>query len=414
MAYVGAAAKCLEPFNASLARFRAHTRVWSSLRARAGESPAGCAGLATALFVAALFLVTRPAHAAEIVVGQVGPISGFEATQGRAYSAGMQLHFDALNRTGGINGHTFKLVRRDDAGKPEQTVSLTKQLIAEVKPLVLAGYFGSENIANVVASGVLEQNRIALVGYRVSEIRPEAPFLYNVRASLLDEIVKLVEHAAIVGLSRLGLFYEDGPGSGALTSTAEAAAQKAKVSITVRAPYTANAATVDNAVKSFLQQPPQAILMVSSGAVAASFIEKYRTEGGSALLFAHSGADIEQLSKRLGEEHMRGVVIAQVAPNPYKVSNRVTKDFADALSRKPALDVPVSYAVMEGYIAARVIAEAVRRQGGNPTRPGMAQALDSINDFDLGGYIVGFQPGQRWGSRYVELSIVSNGVRIRQ
>lgn len=414
MAYVGTAAKCLEHFDASLTRFRTRTRMWNCARTRTGEGATGWAGLATSLLVAALFLVARPAHAAEIVVGQVGPMSGLEAAQGRAYSAGMQLHFDALNRTGGINGHTFKLVRRDDVGKPEQTVALTKRLIAEAKPLVLAGYFGSENVAGLVASGMLEHNRIVLIGYRVSEIRAEAPFLYNVRASLRDEIVKLVEHTATIGLSRLGLFYEDGPSSSVLVSAAEAAAKNANVNITVRASHPASTGRVESAVKSFLQQSPQAILMISSGAAAAGFVEKYRIAGGSALLFAHSGVDIEQLAKRLAEEHMQGVVIAQVTPSPYKISNRLTNEFTDALSRKPALEVPVSYAVMEGYIAARVIAEAVRRQGSNPTRLGTAQALDSINHFDLGGYIVGFQPGQRWGSKFVELSIVSNGVRIRQ
>jgi hypothetical protein len=86
------------------------------------------------------------------------------------------------------------------------------------------------------------------VGYRVAEIRAETPLLYNLRASLSDEINKLAEHLATIGITHLGLRYE-------LTSHRQ----------------------------------------IHDGAAAASFIEQYRTGGGTAQLFAHSGANIEQL-----------------------------------------------------------------------------------------------------------------------
>ena len=43
----------------------------------------------------------------------------------------------------------------------------------------------------------------------------------------------------------------------------------------------------------FLAASPQAVLLVASGAAAAAFIEQYRTANGTALLFAHSGADLD-------------------------------------------------------------------------------------------------------------------------
>jgi len=71
-------------------------------------------------------------------------------------------------------------------------------------------------------------------------------------------------------------------------------------------------------------------------------------------------------------------------------------------------------AMMEGYIAAKVIVEAVRRQGARPTREGTMAALDAMDSYDLGGYMVSYKPGQRVGSRFVELSIVSSSGRIGQ
>jgi ABC-type branched-subunit amino acid transport system substrate-binding protein len=368
---------------------------------------------ARAACAAGVLLGAGAAFAAQIVVGQVGPMSGLEASQGRAYAAGMQLYFSAVNKAGGVNGHTFNLVRRDDGGRPEDTVAGTKAIIADDKAMVLAGFFGSRNIADLIASGILEKERIALVGYRTSEIRPIHPNLFNVRAGLRDEINKLTEHLATIGITRLGLFYEDGPGAAALIAAADEAAKKAKANILAKASYPAGTARVSPAVETFVKAAPQAIIMVTSGAAAAGFIEQYRAGGGAAQLFAHSGADIEQLSKRLSEEQMQGVAIAQVTPSPYKISIRLAKEFNDLVAKTPNLEVPVSYSMMEGYIAAKVIVEAVRRQGAKPSREGMLNALENL-DYDLGGYAVSYKGDQHNGSRFVELSIVSGAGKIRQ
>jgi branched-chain amino acid transport system substrate-binding protein len=363
---------------------------------------------------AAALTAAAAAQAAQVVVGQVGPMSGLEATLGRGYAVGMELAFRQANAQGGANGNTFTLVRKDDGGRPEDTVAMTRQLLQQDKPLVLAGYFGNRNIADLVSSGVLESDRIPLVGYRVAEIRPDAPLLYNVRAGLRDEINKLTEHLATIGITHLGLLYEDGPGAAALLAAAEEAARKNNASIVAKASYATGTARLDAAIRTLGSAKPQAIVMVASGAAAAAFIEGYRAEGGKAQLFAHSGADVEQMAKRLGDEQLQGVAIAQVTPSPYKISGRITKEFLDVAGRSEKLEVPVSYAMMEGFIAGKVIVEAVRRQHGKPTREGTIAALDAMDNFNLGGYVVGFRPGMHSGSHFVELSIISGTGKIRQ
>ena len=367
--------------------------------------------LSTGLFVAAT-LAAPLTHAAQVLVGEVCPLSGLEANQGRAYGAGMQLYFDTVNKAGGVNGNTFALVRKDDRGLPEETVAVTRKMLAEEKPMVLAGYFGNSNIEDLVASGMLEKEKIALVGYRVTQIRPETPNLYTVRAGLQDELDKFTEHIATVGIKRIGLFYEDGPGAAALVTAAEVTSKKANVTLVAKASYPARTTTVSGAVAAMTAAAPQAIFMVATGAAAAGFIESYGR--GGAQLFAHSGVDIEQLTKRLADEQMQGVSIAQVTPNPYKTSIRLSKEFQDAVVARKDLEVPVSYAMMEGFITAKVIVEATRRQGAKPTREGMLGALNSMDRYDLGGYAVGYKPNSRSGSRFVELSIISGAGKIRQ
>ena len=80
---------------------------------------------------------------------------------------------------------------------------------------------------------------------------------------------------------------------------------------------------------------------------------------------------------------------------------------------KPALDLAPSYAMMEGYVAARVIVEAARKAGVSPTRQKLMAALEGL-EVDLGGYIVNYRANRASGSRFVELSIINQAGRIVQ
>ncbi len=376
--------------------------------------------LAMPMVLGCAALAATPVQATQIVVGQVAPLTGPEASQGRAYAAGMQLFFNGVNKSGGVNGHTFALVSRDDGGRPEDTVALTRQLLAENQPMVLAGYFGSRNLSALANAGILEKEKLALVGYRSGDVRAESPLLYNVRASLRDELGKITEHLATLGVTRLGLLYEEGPGAAALIAATDAAASKGKASIVSKASYEPGSTRVADAIDAFIKARPQAIILVCSGAAGARFIERYRADGGAAQIFVHSGADMERLAKQIAQDRlafvstvMQGVAIAQVVPNPFHVSG-LAKELREAAAKGGQPDVPVGYVMMEGYIAAKVIVEAVRRQGPRPAREGMAAALEGMDNLNLGGYVLSFRPGMKSGSKSVELTIISGTGQIRQ
>ncbi len=352
-------------------------------------------------------------HAATLVIGQVAPLTGLEAIQGRAYSAGLQLALDSANKAGGVAGHTFSLVRHDDSSRPEDTVAQTQKLLADAKPIALAGYFGNRNLTELIKTGLLDKEKIPLVGYRSTELRGDVPYLYSVRAGLRDEVSRIAEHLVTVGVTRLGVFHEEGPGTAQLLAMLDEVVKRTGATITVRATYPAGTARVAGAIEAFIKAQPQAIIILATGSAAAGFIEQYRLGGGAAQLFAQSGADIEQLAQRLGEDTMKGIAIAQVTPSPYKISGRLAKEFSDLTAKATNLEVPVSYAMMEGYIVGKVIVEATRRMGKQASREGFVAALDTL-DYDMGGYRVAFKPGMRSGSRFVELSIVTGSGKIRQ
>ncbi|WP_343629029.1 ABC transporter substrate-binding protein [Comamonas aquatica] len=358
------------------------------------------------------------AHA-DWVVAQVAPLTGATAVQSKAYAQGMRLYFNEVNKSGGVHGDRLRLVSADDRGSPEETVKQTQRLLQEAKPVALAGYFGNRNLQALLDSKLLEQASISLVGFHSSDMRVlKAPQLFSTRAGLPEEVEKIAKHLATLGLTRLALVYDERSEdeAKALTQLVGSLVTASGGQLLAHVPWKAGKQAQEAAIDSLQRAEPraQAVLVVASSPASAAFLEAYRLEGGAAQVYATSSADIEQLATRLPVELMRGVSIAQVVPNPYRSTNRLNKEFRDLLAKQPNDEaLSVSYPMMEGYVNAKVLVEAMRR-----TQPlsseRLADSLRSIQSLDLGGYWVTFARGSQSGSRFVDLSIVNAQGRVTQ
>ena len=102
----------------------------------------------------------------------------------------------------------------------------------------------------------------------------------------------------------------------------------------------------------------------------------------------------------------KGVIVCQVMPNVNNVSIPVVREYQQALRDQG--QAQFSSASLEGFINAKVMVEGLRRMGRNASRTGLMQALEGMSGYDVGGMRVGYGPGNRDGSKYVELSIISS------
>ncbi|MBP6421861.1 MAG: ABC transporter substrate-binding protein, partial [Propionivibrio sp.] len=133
---------------------------------------------------------------AEIVIGQVTPLSGPLAPTGSHIRAGAQLYFDAVNAKGGVHGEKIRLVTKDDAYKAAETVRLAKELINEVQPLALFGFVGTGNAEAILKDKILSNAGIPLVMIRSGAsavVKSGNPWLFITRASYEAEINKIIQ-----------------------------------------------------------------------------------------------------------------------------------------------------------------------------------------------------------------------------
>src|SRR5882724_6906832 len=75
---------------------------------------------------------------AVIKVGEVGSMTGTEATFGISSHNGIQLATDEVNAAGGIKGRKIQVLALDDQGKPEEAVTALLGEVASTRSLFMA------------------------------------------------------------------------------------------------------------------------------------------------------------------------------------------------------------------------------------------------------------------------------------
>lgn len=361
--------------------------------------------------VSAFFFFSMHAAAAgkEIVVGSVVPLSGPLATLGKPLAEGASACFDTVNANGGVNGYQIRFETRDDLFDPKATVAKTQEIISANNPIVLINTAGSlPNIA-LIQSGVLQRANIALVGPRdgsaaLRELK--SPNLYFLIASIGAEADKMVHVSATIGRKRLALMYsDDGDGRDALKQV-ERAAKENGSTLVARYPVPANAKAIPDIAKKIADDGSlQQVLVYGVTPLVAEFYKDVRKLKPALPVTAFSATSHAAIVDLLGPEASRGLMLAQVTL-PTSSALQVMKDFRDAMDLEQIPEMRINNLHLEGYLAARVVVEAMKRMRGAPSREGMITALDQINKANIGGLNFDFSDGKREGSAFVQIGII--------
>ena len=361
----------------------------------------------------ALFGIQTLAMAAEpIVVGQVAPFSGPQAVTGQAINAGAKLYFDSVNQRGGVRGRQIKLVTRDDAQKPDESVRLVKELIAAESPVALLGTVGTTNLEALAKDGVLVRQQVSMLG-AVSGAASvaHADGMHVVKASYHDEVDRLFSQLAALGVKRAGLVYQDdGLGRDVLVG-AEEAAKRSGIELAVRSGYPRNTTAVEKSVSEVIASNVQVVFLGATTAAGIEFVKQYRAAGGSATLYGMSIIDTDALLKALGPLLSRGYAFSVVMPLAQQTNRAVVREYLQLKQASP--NANLSARSIEGFIAAKALVK-VLEDARSLNAAGVTAAIEAAKSVDVGGYVLDFTSKDRTGSRYVDFAMFGANGKVVQ
>jgi ABC-type branched-subunit amino acid transport system substrate-binding protein len=144
--------------------------------------------------------------------------------------------------------------------------------------------------------------------------------------------------------------------------------------------------------------------MISAYKSCAAFIREMKKAGSNPQFINVSFVGSRALANELGEAG-RGVGITQVVPFPWNVGVPVVRDYQRDLTAATGKS-EYSFTSLEGYIAAKVLVEGLRRTGQTLTRERFVQTMESFS-YDAGGFIVSYTPTDHSGSQFVELTVIT-------
>ena len=346
-----------------------------------------------------------------ITLGMSAPFTGPNGAYGKDMKEGALAYFAQLNAAGGIGGKKIELLALDDGYETEKTVANTRKLINESKVFALMAYYGSSPTTE--AMKVFSDARVPLLGTisGAGSLRtPVNRYMFHLRASYSDETESIVNHLVALGITQIAVFYQnDGFGKSGKDGGVSALARH-KLKPVAEGSVERNSQQVDGAVAQIAKANPQAVIMVTLFKPTAEFVRQMRKAGQSPQFSTLSpiGADI--LVAEMGAREAHGIGISQAMPYPWNDTLPVVREYHKALQAF-AKHGNYSYYGLEGFINAKLMAEAIRKTGKDLTREKLINALESSN-FDLGGYKLGYTPASHNGSHFVDLTVLSRDGRV--
>lgn len=346
-----------------------------------------------------------------VVLGQSAPFTGPAAQLGLQFNLGAQLYLDQVNASGGVNGRRIELKRLDDGYVPERCVANTKQFIAD-GVFALFGYVGTPtSLAALPLATEAKLPFFAPFSGAQALREPFNRYAIHVRASYFDETAAIVKQVTSVGIKKVAVFYQND----AYGKTGLEGVQRALKALNMEAAAVGtverNSAEVAQALKDIMAIKPEAIVQIGAYKACATFIRLARQQGYGGNFYNVSFVGTQALMDELGAM-AKGVAVSQVMPFPYSPATPLSGDYLAALKDKRG--VAPNYSGIEGFVAAKVFVEALKLAGRGAGREAFIDAVGGMKDLNLGGFPLDFGPQKHTGSRFVELTLLTEDGRVRR
>ena len=364
------------------------------------------------LAAAALALSVSVPVSAQIVVGQTSGFSGPVAASVKELTEGARLYFDAVNAAGGVNGQKIELISLDDKFDPKVAAENARQLVTEKNVIALFLTRGTPHTEAILP--LLAQHKVPLVAPSTGAMvlhKPVNPYVFNVRATYQREAERAVRHLSLIGQDRIAILHVDDSFGADVAAGADAGFEGVGKKPVLKLAFDRAKPDFTQAAPAIVKADAQSVLVIGSANAVVDATKAVRALGSRATIVTVSNNASTGFIKQMGPLG-HGTIVTQVFPYERSMSAPIVKEAAD-LARAKGME-GVSPAHMEGFSAAKVLVEGLKRTNGKFTRQALTSALNTMQKVDLGGMELSFSANDHTGLVYTDMSIISEDGKFRR
>lgn len=335
------------------------------------------------------------------------PLSGAQSAYGEAKRDGGDAFAAMVNARGGIRGKRLVFHTADDAYDDKRTAANVAELAAAHAPAAFASFFGAPQCA--AAAEALVKLGLPGVGFTTgSNAFREKPQreVFPVRTSFSQEAAAIVKHHKTTGVQDAVIAFVDIPFGQLARASFERAAAAEGLRLAPAVSVHADGSNM-RAAAATLHAASPVVLMALHTPAAVGLTRELRSLQSLQQLWCLSAVDTAVLQKQLGSA-ARGVASSVVVPAVGKQRLAIVREYMAATQ---ALGRPATTYGLEAFIEAKVLAHALAKARGDGPRELLA-ALEGAGRMDFGGFEVNYGPGDRTGSRYVDLVMITSSAVV--
>jgi branched-chain amino acid transport system substrate-binding protein len=241
--------------------------------------------------------------------------------------------------------------------------------------------------------------------------QPLQKHVFNVRATYQREAERAIVHLHSIGISRIGMIYvDDSFGEDGLAG-AEKGFLKTNLRPVMVEKFNRSKPDFSSITPKVVESKAQAILMVAASQAIVDGLKTFRDSGSQAQLVTLSNNASSGFIKSMGAMGS-GQIVMQVFPSERSIASPMVKQALDMAKAQNVAQL--SPAMLEGFAAAKVLVEGLRKAGRQPTRDKLITALESLRQFDVGGLKVTYSDTSHTGLDFVDMSIIGTDGQFKR
>ena len=333
--------------------------------------------LLAALLACACSKSNSTADANIIKIGEVGSLSGSEASFGTSTHNGIKLYFDEVNAAGGVNGKKLQLITVDNQGKPEEAATGITKLITQDKVVAVIGEVASSR--SMAMAPIAQQYKIPMISPSSTNPKVTQQGDYIFRVCFIDPYQGQVMAKFALGnlnFKRIAVLRDiKNDYSVGLADFFTEAFKQNGGEVLVDQSYSAGDIDFKSQLTAIRQTNPEAI-----------FVPGYYTEVG---LIARQARELGMNAPLLGGDGWNSIKLIEIGGAAIQGSY-----FSDHYSPEDTAPIVQSFIkkyqaaynetpdgmAATGYDAAQVVVDAIKR-AGSTDGPALRNALASTKDF---------------------------------